>query len=92
MEALPGPDEQVLRHVTGGHLTEVVDESNATVWSQTRVYTGPLTAMPSPVAGPAMVVEYRDRLVRHSETWLIARRDTTIVFPAAPARHDEHAD
>lgn len=87
MESLPGPKDHIMRHVTGGHLVEVVDENNATAWSQTTVYVGPFTAtLPAAVATPEMVVEYRDRLVRRDDSWLIARRDTTIVFQAEPRK------
>jgi uncharacterized protein (TIGR02246 family) len=83
MESLPDPKDHVMRHVTGGHLVEVVDENNATAWSQTTVYVAPFTTtLPAAAARPEMVVEYRDRLIRRDNRWLIARRDTTIVFQA----------
>jgi uncharacterized protein (TIGR02246 family) len=75
--------DRVLRHVNGGALIDVVDESHATGWSQTTVYEAPMSALPAKVTGPDMVVEYRDRYARHDGGWLIARRDTTIVFSAS---------
>ncbi|HLY83112.1 MAG TPA: hypothetical protein VKQ71_09000 [Acidimicrobiales bacterium] len=64
-------------------LVEVIDEQTASAWSQTTVYESPACdALPAPLAGPDMVVEYRDLLVRPEDRWLIARRDTTVVFKA----------
>ena len=83
MESQPhSPTERVLRHVNGGVLVEVLDADTATVWSQTTVYEGPPASLPVVVAGPDLVVEYLDRMVRSSGGWLIARRDTTVVFRA----------
>lgn len=83
MESQPTASERVVRHVNGAHLVEVVDDAHATSWSQTTVYEAPATAtLPAPVTGPDMVVEYRHRLVRRGDAWLIARQDTSIVFQA----------
>ena len=77
------PTERVLRHVNGGLLVEVLDERTATAWSQTTVYESPpAESLPAPLSGPDMVVEYRDRLSKVDDRWLIARRDTTVVFKA----------
>jgi uncharacterized protein (TIGR02246 family) len=88
--ALADPAQRTLRHVNGTVLVDVVDEANATSWSQTTVYDTP-TGGPFPVAlsGPDMIVEYRDRLVKASDGWRIAQRNTTVVFsvhevPGAP--------
>lgn len=75
---------RTLRHVNGLCLVTVAEDGlSATSISQTTVYdaasTGPL---PVPLAGPDMVVEYRDRLVRQEGAWLFLRRDTTVVFSA----------
>ena len=79
------PSRRTLRHVNGAALVEVIDENTATAWSQTTVYETPgRHELPAPLAGPAMLVEYRDRLRRVEDRWRIARRDTTVVFKAAP--------
>ena len=79
----PPPHERTLRHVNGGILIEVIDEDNATAWSQTTVYdTGPADPLPALMTGPDMIVEYRDRLVRREGRWRLFRRYTTIVFKA----------
>jgi len=75
------PVERVLRHVNGAVHVEVVDADHARAWSQTTVYeTSGTTRIPAPLAGPAMVVEYSDEHVRRNGVWMIARRDTTVVF------------
>jgi hypothetical protein len=77
------PTNRVLRHVNGGILIEPLDEQRARAWSQTTVYEDRGTiVVPARVGAPDMVVEYRDRLVRQGDRWLIARRDTTVVFAA----------
>jgi len=75
------PTDKVLRHVNGGILIEPVDGEHAQAWSQTTVYDDrEAIAVPARAAAPDMVVEYRDELVKIDGSWLIARRDTTIVF------------
>jgi uncharacterized protein (TIGR02246 family) len=82
--ALPDPTMRTLRHVNGAVLVEIVDENTATTWSQTTVYdTAKGGGLPAPLAGPDQVVEYRDRMVRRDDSWLIALRDTTVVFSAS---------
>ena len=77
------PHERTVRHVNGGILVEVRDEATTTAWSQTTVYEGPpVDRLPAPVAGPDLVVEYRDRIVRTELGWRLARRDTEVVFRA----------
>jgi uncharacterized protein (TIGR02246 family) len=77
------PTERVLRHVNGGILANLIDEATASVWSQTTVYESPGSqALPAPLSGPDMIVEYRDHMVKAGDHWLIARRDTTVVFKA----------
>ena len=82
MDSLPTPAERVLRHVNGGVLVELIDDTTATVWSQTTVYeSGPVAELPAPLKAD-LVVEYRDRMVKIEGAWLISRRDTTQVFKA----------
>ncbi len=81
--ALPDPTEATLRHVNGAAVIDIAGADTATSWSQTTVYETPRGGdLPVPLTGPDMVVEYRDRLVRRHHGWLIARRDTTVVFAA----------
>lgn len=76
------PAERTLRHVNGLCLVELAEDGgSARAISQTTVYeTLGHTTVPAPLAGPAMVVEYRDRMVRLDDGWRFARRDTTVVF------------
>ena len=77
------PTDRVLRHVNGGVLIEVIDDHTASAWSQTTVYEFPRpSALPAPLSRPDMVVEYRDRLVNVGGRWLIAHRNTVVVFRA----------
>jgi hypothetical protein len=82
MDSQPGPDDRVMRHVQGGVVVDVVDDHCARVYSQTSVYSAPKAPLPVASSVPAMVVEYEDRMVCAAERWLIARRDTTVVFSA----------
>jgi uncharacterized protein (TIGR02246 family) len=73
---------RTLRHVNGLCMVTLADDGlSATSISQTTVYdtarSGPL---PVPLAGPDLVVEYRDMLIRQDGAWRFARRDTTVVF------------
>lgn len=80
MKSQPAPADRVLRHVNGGMVVDVIDADHATGWSQTTVYDArPASALPAPLVGADMIVEYRDRFVRR-DRWLIARRDTTVVY------------
>ena len=82
--ALPDPAERTLRHVNGATLIELVDDDTATSWSQTIVYDTPEGGQyPVSLPGPDMIVEHRDRLVRQGDQWLIALRDTTVLFAAS---------
>jgi limonene-1,2-epoxide hydrolase len=75
------PVDRVLRHVNGGVRVEVLGAERTRVWSQTTVYdTLGTTQIPAPLAGPDMIVEYRDEHVLFNGDWRIARRDTTVVF------------
>lgn len=78
------PKERTLRHVNGLCVVSVDDHGTAaSSISQTTVYETPVRgALPVPLDGVAMVVEYRDRLARVGTDWLFARRDTTVVFSA----------
>ena len=83
------PRERVIRHVNGGCLVNVEDDHNASAFSQTTAYeTLGSPALPAPLNGPAMIVEYHDRMVKQQDRWLIHRRETTIsmVSPTVPPR------
>ena len=79
METQPTAADRTIRHVNGGILVEPVDADHATAWSQTTVYESEAVTVPAPLVCD-MVVEYRDRFARVGGQWLIARRDTTVVF------------
>jgi uncharacterized protein (TIGR02246 family) len=75
------PVDRVLRHVNGGVRVEVLDPQHTQVWSQTTVYDTPgTTEIPAPLLGPDMIVEYLDDQILCDGEWLIARRNTTVVF------------
>lgn len=75
---------RLIRHVNGGYVVTVEDDDRASAISQTTVYdTVGDTTIPSPLPGPDMVVEYRDKFVRIDDRWLIARRDTEVLFHRA---------
>jgi ketosteroid isomerase-like protein len=75
------PKDRILRHVNGLCLVTLESEQAAGAVSQTTVYeTLGADAFPAPLAGPHMIVEYRDRLVRSGDDWLFARRDTSVIF------------
>lgn len=78
------PAGRTLRHVNGLCLVTVADSGDrATASSQTTVYdTAARAGLPVPLAGPDMVVEYEDVIVRTAAGWRFARRDTTVVFSA----------
>ena len=78
------PTVRTIRHVNGLCLVTVNDDGTAAAAiSQTTVYdtVGP-SAIPAPLSGPDMVVEYSDAIVNIDGIWLFARRDTTVVFSA----------
>lgn len=77
------PPDAVVRHVNGTVQVDVIDEDNAAAISYTTVYnfekhTGGI----APMKGPDYVVEYRDRFRRVGEDWVIAKRDTALIFRA----------
>lgn len=77
------PPDTVCRHVNGTAQINVIDDNNATGISYTTVYNfenhkGGI----APMKGPDYVVEYRDRFKKVGEDWLIARRNTSLIFRA----------
>jgi ketosteroid isomerase-like protein len=75
------PRERVIRHVNGGALVTVEDAGSASAFSQTTVYEALGSRdLPARLQGPLMIVEYRDRLVKRQDRWLIQRRETTIAM------------
>lgn len=75
---------RLLRHINATCLITVEDEDHASGISYTTVYDTPGSAkIPSPLPGPDMVVEYRDKYIRLNDEWKIARRDTTVLFHQA---------
>ncbi len=78
---------KLVRHLNGSALIDVLDEENAAGVSYTTVFNG-RSDHEGGVAvteGPDYVVEYRDRFVRVGQDWLIARRDTSIIFASLHA-------
>ncbi len=75
------PVARTLRHVNGGCIVTIVDDTSAHALSQTTVYDSPVhDRLPASVPGPDMIVEYADRLQFRDGAWRFARRDTTVVF------------
>ena len=70
------------RHVCNNFLIDVVDEDNAegTVYLTLYRYDGKEGRRLSPLEGPMMVGEYRDRFSRTSDGWRIARRNVEVSF------------
>ena len=79
------PTDRVMRHINGHALITADSESTAHGISTTTVYTTRGTRdIPAPIEGVEMIVEYRDQFEKTPAGWLIARRDTTVVFAANP--------
>ena len=84
MDRLPG--STVIRHVNGSVSIDVLGDDDASGISYTTVYNGENHEVgTAPMTGPDYVVEYRDRFRRVGSDWLIARRDTSIIFRAIDA-------
>lgn len=84
MDALP--PSTLIRHVNGSVRIDVVDDDRAKGISYTTVYNfeghdGGI----APMSGPDYVVEYRDDFRRVGSEWLIAHRDTRIIFRSRDA-------
>jgi len=70
------------RHVCNNQLVDVIDENHAegTVYLTLYRHDGKEGRRLSPLEGPAMVGEYRDRFVRTPDGWRIARREIGVSF------------
>lgn len=70
-------------HINGTRQVDLEGPTSARAISYTTVYQHPGPADgPLPMSGPSYVVKYVDRFERINGSWLIARRDTTLVFKA----------
>jgi uncharacterized protein (TIGR02246 family) len=70
------------RHVCNNFLLEIIDADHAegTVYLTLYRHDGKEGRALSPLEGPAMVGEYRDRFVRTEEGWRIAHREIEVDF------------
>jgi len=70
------------RHVCNNLLINVIDEDNATgtVYLTLYRHDGEAQRRTSPLDGPELVGEYRDRFVRTDTGWRFAERDTSVSF------------
>ncbi len=70
------------RHVCNNLLIDVVDEDNATgtVYLTLYRHDGEEGRRISPLEGPVLVGEYRDRFVRATAGWRFAERTTKVSF------------
>ena len=70
------------RHVCNNFLLEIIDADHAegTVYLTLYRHDGKEGRALSPLEGPAMVGEYRDRFVRTKEGWRIAHREIEVDF------------
>jgi hypothetical protein len=70
------------RHVCSNGLVEVIDADHATgvVYLTLYRHDGEEGRRTSPLDGPEMVGEYRDRFVRTPDGWRIAERSTHVDF------------
>jgi uncharacterized protein (TIGR02246 family) len=75
------------RHVCNNLLIDVVDASNAsgTVYLTLYRYDGEEDRTTSPLEGPIIVGEYRDRFVLTDDGWRFARREIETSFMSADA-------
>jgi ketosteroid isomerase-like protein len=78
------------RHVCNNLLVDVVDGDHATgcVYLTLYRHDGEAGRPVSPLDGPLMVGEYRDRFVRTAAGWRIARREIGVSF--VRGARDEH--
>lgn len=80
---LSRPSQRRVIHINGTRRVDVESPDLARAISYTTVYQHPGPAEgPLPMSGPHYVVRYADRLERVEGRWLIARRDTTLLFKA----------
>jgi hypothetical protein len=70
------------RHVCSNLLVDVLDEDHArgTVYLTLYRHDGKEGRSISPLDGPVMVGEYRDRFVRSAEGWRFERREVAVDF------------
>ncbi len=75
------------RHVCNNLLIDVIDSDHAKgcVYLTLYRYDGEEGRRTSPLEGPALVGEYRDRFVRTPDGWRIAERDIGVSFVRARA-------
>ena len=84
MDGLPA--STLVRHVNGSIRVDILGDDHASGISYTTVYNRENhVAGIAPMSGPDYVVEYRDRFRRVGNDWLIARRDTAIIFRSVDA-------
>lgn len=75
--------DMLIRHVNGSIRVDAIDSDNAKTISYTTVYNcEKYSEGIAPMGGPDYVVEYRDVMRRVGGAFLIARRDTRVVFRA----------
>ena len=74
--------ERMSRHVCNNLLIDVIDEDHAegTVYLTLFRHDGEPGRRVSPLAGPALVGEYRDRFIRTNEGWRFAHREIEVSF------------
>ena len=74
--------KRMSRHVCNNLLLNIIDEDHAegTVYLTLYRHDGEPGRRISPLDGPQMVGEYRDRFVRTSEGWRFAHREIEISF------------
>ena len=74
--------KRMSRHVCNNFLLNIIDEDHAegTVYLVLFRHDGEPGRRTSPLEGPQMVGEYRDRFVRTSEGWRFAHREIEVSF------------
>jgi hypothetical protein len=74
--------ERMSRHVCNNLIVDVVDEDHATgcVYLTLYRHDGDASRKVSPLEGPALVGEYRDRFVRTAEGWRFDERSVQMSF------------
>ncbi len=81
-EARQSHRRRMSRHVCSNLAIDVIDERNATgcVYMTLYRHDGEPEREVSPLVGPVMVGEYRDRFVRTIFGWRFAERETVVSF------------
>ena len=82
------------RHVCNNLLIDVIDEDNATgtVYLTLYRHDGEEDRSHSPIDGPSLVGEYRDRFVRTAEGWRFCERVTVISFVRQQPNKEKASD